>query len=102
MRKCKVGAEQRLQIFRATDLRINSIPIIADDVHHASHTLLLGLHGGLRHWPGVSYSLGPWDPPGDMAPDIIKQFAEAHTGGLAHFVEGGWEVIRSDPNQIWG
>jgi hypothetical protein len=36
-----------------------------------------------------------------MAPAIIKKFAEEHTGGLAHFVEGGWEVIRSDPHQVW-
>lgn len=85
-----------MQIFRATDLRINPIPIIADDVHHASHTLLYALYDGLRHWPGVSYSMGPWDPPSDMEPDILRKLADEHTGGLAHFAEGGWEVIGSD------
>lgn len=90
-----------MKIFRATDIRINEIPIIADDPHHASHTLLFALYQGLRHWPGVTYSLGPWDPPSDMAPDIIKKFADEHTGGLAHFVDGGWEVFRFDQHRTY-
>lgn len=90
-----------MKIFRATDIRINAIPIIADDPHHASHTLLFALHEGLGHWPGVSYSLAPWEPPADLAPEIIKRFADEHVGGLAHLVEGGWEVIRSDPHRTF-
>nr|WP_166175709.1 hypothetical protein [Altererythrobacter segetis] len=90
-----------MKIFRATELRINPIPIVADDIHHASHSLLFALYEGLRHWPGVSYSIGPWEPPCDMAPDILKKVAEEHAGGLAHFVEDGWEVIRSDPHRTW-
>jgi hypothetical protein len=82
-----------MQIFRATDIRINAIPIIADDVHHASHELLFAFHDGLRHWPGFSYAIGPWDPPADMHPEILRRFADEHTGGLAHFVDNGWELI---------
>lgn len=39
--------EVHMKIFRATDLQINPIPIIADDIHHASHTLLFAFYEGL-------------------------------------------------------
>jgi hypothetical protein len=49
--------EVHMEIFRATDIRINAIPIVADDVHHASHQLLFAFDDGLRHWPGFSYAI---------------------------------------------
>lgn len=90
-----------MKIFRATDLRIEPIMIIADDIQHASHTLLSGIQDGLGHLPDMSYSIGPWEPLADMAPEIIKRFADDHVGGLAHLVEGGWEVIRFDRHRTY-
>lgn len=49
-----------MNIFRATDIRINSIPIIGYDVQHANHLLLGAFYDGLRHWPGFSYAIGPY------------------------------------------
>ena len=88
-----------MQIFRATDIRVNGITLIADDIHHASHMLLHAFHDGLRHWPGFSYAIGPWEPPAEMQPEILRKFADQHTGGLAHFVDNGWAVIDSDPHR---
>ncbi|GGC44492.1 hypothetical protein GCM10011371_34890 [Novosphingobium marinum] len=87
-----------MKIFRLSNLQIGPITIIAHDVHHATNLVLRRLHEGLRHWPPVSYSIAPWEPPAEMAPDILRNFAVRHADGLAHFTEGGWEVIgdRSD------
>lgn len=90
-----------MKIFQVRDLRISPVTIIADDVHHASHTILLALYEGLGHWPLVEYAIAPWSPPEDMAPDILKDFAERHTGGLAHFVDNGWEVITKDGDRTF-
>jgi hypothetical protein len=86
-----IANEVHMQIFRATDIRVSAIPVIADDVHHASHLLLNAFYEGLGHWPGFSYAIGPWIPPADMAPEILRRYAEQHIAGLARFAEG-WEL----------
>ncbi|MEO1969561.1 MAG: hypothetical protein ABGW87_12720 [Sphingomonadaceae bacterium] len=91
-----------MHIFRATDIRISAIPIVADDIQHASHLLLKAFHDGLLHWPEVTYALGPWDPPADMQPEILRQFADDHSGGLAHFEDNGWSIISTArPNDFY-
>jgi hypothetical protein len=82
-----------MKIFRA-NVHIKSVTIIADDIQHASHVLLSALGSGLRHWPDVKLSLEEWSPQHDMEAVILQSFADQHFSGLAHCVDGGWEVIR--------
>lgn len=84
-----------MKIFRATDIRINAIPIIADDISHANFMLLNAFYEGLQHFPGFSYAIGPWEPPTEMQPEALQRWAQEHSAGLAHFLdEGGWELHR--------
>ena len=86
-----------MHIFQVHDFRLSLVTIIADDVQHASMTMLLGLYEGLGHWPTASYAIGPWNPPESIASDILRQIADEQlVGGFAHHVDNGWEIIRRD------
>lgn len=83
-----------MKIFRVADLRISPIIVVADDVHHASHTFLRALWDGLGHWPETEYSIGPWLPPEDQAPEILTKMADdSTTSALANFCDNGWELL---------